>query len=131
MVSEKKSQFWFWRIWSQKKSLGFGFRKLDFGKEKRKITRKTLDQVNSANILFDFFFTPIYYMEESKDCYVDIDVDVGGEEKRRRKRRKIFGEGEYLFFWRRIKTEKEKEENIWRRQIFFYGGEENRRRKRR
>ena len=37
-------------------------------------------------------------MEESKDCYVDIDVDVGGEEKRRRKRRKIFGEGEYLFF---------------------------------
>ena len=42
-------------------------------------------------------------MEESKDCYVDVDVDVdvGGEEKRRRKRRKIFGEGEYLFFWRR------------------------------
>ena len=46
-------------------------------------------------------------MEESKDCYVDVDVDVdvGGEEKRRRKRRKIFGEGEYLFFWRRIKTD--------------------------
>ena len=25
------------------------------------------------------------------------------------------GEGEYLFFWRRGKTEKEKEENIWRK----------------
>ena len=28
---------------------------------------------------------------------------------------KIFGEGEYLFFWRKRKPEKEKEENIWRR----------------
>ena len=36
-----------------KKSLGFGFGKLDFGKEKSKITRKTLDQVNSANIFFE------------------------------------------------------------------------------
>ena len=28
----------------------------------------------------------------------------------------IFGEGDFL--WRRRKTEKEKEENIWRREIF-------------
>ena len=52
-------------------------------------------------------------MEETKDCYVDIDVLF----RRRRKRRKIFRKGEYLFFWRRIKTEKEKEENIWRRSL--------------
>ena len=46
-------------------------------------------------------------MEESKDCNVDIDIDVLF--RRRRKRRKIFGEGEYL----------------------FSGGKENQRRKRR
>ena len=40
----------------------------------------------------------------------DIDVLC----RRRRKRREIFGEGEY-FFWRRRNTEKEKDENIWRR----------------
>ena len=61
----KKSRFWFRRIWSQKKvsvsenfvskkSLGFGLRKLGLGKEKMKITRKKLDQVNSANLLFEF-----------------------------------------------------------------------------
>ena len=44
-----------------------------------------------------------------------VDVDVLF--RRRRKRRKIFGEGEYLFFWRRRKTEKEKEENIWKRSL--------------
>ena len=33
-------------------------------------------------------------MEESNDCYVDIEVLF----RRRRKRRKIFGEGEYHFF---------------------------------
>ena len=27
--------------------------------------------------------------------------------------------GNKVFLWRRIKTEKEKEENIWRRQIYF------------
>ena len=50
-------------------------------------------------------------MEESKDYYIDVDIDVlfRVEEKRRRKRRKIFGEGEYL----------------------FSGGEEKQRRKRR
>ena len=36
-----------------KKSFGFGFGKLDFRKEKSKITRETLGQVNSANILFE------------------------------------------------------------------------------
>ena len=56
-------------------------------------------------------------MEESKVCYVDVAFYSGGEEKRRRKGKKIFGEGEYLFFWRRIKTEKEKEEDIWRRSL--------------
>ena len=50
-------------------------------------------------------------MEESRDYYIDVDIDVlfRVEEKRRRKRRKIFGEGEYL----------------------FSGGEEKQRRKRR
>ena len=71
-----KSWFWFRKIWSRKKvsvsvseilfrkkvsvsenlvlkkSLGFGFGKLDPAKEKIKITRKKLDQVNSANLLF-------------------------------------------------------------------------------
>ena len=37
-----------------KKSLDFGFRKLGLGKEKIKMTRKKLDQVNSANLLFEF-----------------------------------------------------------------------------
>ena len=32
-------------------------------------------------------------MEESKDCYFDVDVLF----RRRKKRRKIFGAGEYLF----------------------------------
>ena len=40
------------KIWSKKKSR-FGFGKLDLGKEKIKITRKKLDQVNSANLLFE------------------------------------------------------------------------------
>ena len=55
-------------------------------------------------------------MEESKDCNVVLDIDVLF--RRRRKRRKIFREGEYLFFWRKRKPEKEKEENIWRRKFF-------------
>ena len=84
-------KFPFRKIWSKKKSLGFGFGKLDSGNEKSKITRKTLDQVNSANILFELWFFLFY--------------SYGGEEKRVRKRRKILGEGEYLFFWRRIKTD--------------------------
>ena len=36
---------------------------------------------------------------------------------RRRKRRKIFGEGKYLFLWRRGKMEKEKGGNIWRKEM--------------
>ena len=51
LVSEKKSRFQ--RIWSRKNSLGFGFGKLDLEKEKIKITREKLDQVNSANLLFE------------------------------------------------------------------------------
>ena len=112
---EEKSRFWFWRIWSRKKSLGFGFvkfglgnkvsvsvsenlvseksfgfgkfglekkvsisenlvsekksisvsknlvsgkksfgfGKLGLGKEKIKVTRKNLDQVNSPSLLFE------------------------------------------------------------------------------
>ena len=52
-------------------------------------------------------------MEESKDCYSDVEVLF----RRRRKRMKIFGEGKYLFFWRRKKTGKEKGETIWRRSL--------------
>ena len=75
---EKKSQFQSQKIWSPKnvsvsvleklvseKSLGFGkfglkkslrfcFGKLVLGKEKLKITREKLDQVNSTNLLFEF-----------------------------------------------------------------------------
>ena len=47
-------------------------------------------------------------MEESKDCYVDINILF----RRRRKRKKIFREGEYLFFWRRKKNRRK------RRKIF-------------
>ena len=36
------------------KSLGFGFGKLGLGKEKIKVTRKNLDQVNSPSLLFEF-----------------------------------------------------------------------------
>ena len=56
-------------------------------------------------------------MEESNDCYVDVDVLFRRRRKTEKKGKKIFGEGEYLFFWRRIKTEKEKEENIWRQSL--------------
>ena len=47
-------------------------------------------------------------MEESRDYYIDVDIDVlfQGEEKWGRR---------ISFFWRRGKTEKEKEENIWRK----------------
>ena len=66
-----------------------------------------------------------------------------------KEKEEVFGEGKYGFSRRRIKTEKEKEENIWRRKISFFaeerekeeniwrrktsfcGGEEKRRRKRR
>ena len=48
----KKSQFQ--KMCSQKISLGFGFGKLFLGKEKNKITRKKLDQVKGANLLFEF-----------------------------------------------------------------------------
>ena len=62
LVSEKGLGFGFGEFVSEKvsvsenlvlkKSLGFGFGKLDPAKEKIKITRKKLDQVNSANLLF-------------------------------------------------------------------------------
>ena len=39
----------------------------------------------------------------------------GGEEKQRRRRRQIFGEGRYHCLWVKRRTEKEKEQNIWRR----------------
>ena len=45
----KKSQFQ--KMCSQKISIGFGFGKLGLGKEKNKITRKKLDQANSASLL--------------------------------------------------------------------------------
>ena len=35
LVSEKKSRFRFWRIWSRKKSPGFGFGKFGLGKKSR------------------------------------------------------------------------------------------------
>ena len=54
-------------------------------------------------------------MEESKDCIVDIIIDILF--RRKRKKRKIFGKGEYLFFWKKRKPQKEKEENIWRRSL--------------
>lgn len=33
-------------------------------------------------------------------------------------------EKENIFLWRRSKAEKEKEENIWRRKLFFVGEKE-------
>ena len=45
------------------KSLGFGFGKLGLGKEKIKVTRKNLDQVNSPSLYLNsnlFCFVPIY-----------------------------------------------------------------------
>ena len=69
-----------------------GFRKLYLRKEKIKMTRKNLHQVNSANlisILIFFCFVPIYKMEESKDCSFNIDILF----RRRKKRGKILGEG--------------------------------------
>ena len=42
---------------------------------------------------------------------------------RKRKRRKIFREGKHICLWRRRKTEKEKEGNIWRRKIYFFAEE--------
>ena len=51
LVLEKK--FWFQKILSQK-NLGFGFKKLGLRKEKIKVTRKNLDQVNSPSLKFEF-----------------------------------------------------------------------------
>ena len=47
---------------------------------------------------------------------------ISPRKERRRKRRKSFGEGrnrKYLF-WRRTPTEKDKEENIWMKNIIFW-----------
>ena len=41
------------------------------------------------------------------------------------KRRDIFGKGKYISLPSRRKSEKENEENIWRRNFLFFGGEEN------
>ena len=60
LVSEKSLGFGFgefglgkrfrpWKIWPRKKNLG-----CCLGKEKIKITRKKLDQVNSANLIFEY-----------------------------------------------------------------------------
>ena len=86
-VSKKKSQFWFRKAWSRKKSFSFCIRefgpgkmfcfrkiwsqkksrfwfwKLGLGKEKIKVTRKNLDQVNSPSLYLNsnlFCFVPIY-----------------------------------------------------------------------
>ena len=65
LVSEKGLGFGFGEFVSEKvsvsenlvlkKSLGFGFGKLDLRKVKIKITRKKLNQVNSTNLLFEFY----------------------------------------------------------------------------
>ena len=47
------------------------------------------------------------------------------EKKDRRRRRQIFGEGRYQCLWMKIKTKKEKEEKIWRRN--FVGRQVDRR----
>ena len=52
-----------------------------------------------------------------------------GKKERRRKRRKIFGE-KICDPWTQKRTEKEKEENIWRKYL-AHGGEDEQRRKRR
>ena len=41
--------------------------------------------------------------------------------EKKKKGEKIFGD-ENIFLCRRIKTDMEKEENIWRRKIYFCGG---------
>ena len=41
--------------------------------------------------------------------------------EKKKKGEKIFGD-ENIFLCRRIKTDMEKEENIWRRKIYFFGG---------
>ena len=46
------------------------------------------------------------------------------------KKKKIFGD-ETFVFCKRIKAEKEKEENIWRKKIFYCGEEEKWRQRRR
>ena len=53
LVSGKKS-FGFRKFGLGKQSLVFSFRKFGLGNEKIKITRKKLDQVDSANLLFEF-----------------------------------------------------------------------------
>ena len=42
--------------------------------------------------------------------------------EKKKKGEKIFGEENIFFLRRRIKTDMEKEENIWRRKIYFCGG---------
>ena len=41
------------------------------------------------------------------------------------KGRNIFGEGKYISLPSRRKSEKENEENIWRKNFLFFGGEGN------
>ena len=48
-----RKKYRFWKVWS-KKSLSFCFGKLVLRKEKLEIAREKLDQVNSANLLFEF-----------------------------------------------------------------------------
>ena len=60
LVSEKSFGFGKFGL---EKSLSFGFGKLGLGKEKIKVTRKNLDQVNSPSLYLNsnlFCFVPIY-----------------------------------------------------------------------
>ena len=73
-------------------------------------------QISYLNYNLFFILFPIYKTEESKDCYVDVDVLF----RRRRKTEKNgkekggkYSERDITFFWRR-KAEREKEENIWK-----------------
>ena len=84
LVSKKSFDFGFrlQKTWSQK-------RKNQNDKKETRPSKQCKSYLNS-NL---FCFVPIYKMEQSKDCYFNIDILF----RRRKKRGKILGEGEYLF----------------------------------
>ena len=96
--SRKKSQFrfgefgpgkkfWFWKICTRKKSVRFGFGKLGLGilglrKEKIKITRKKLDQVNKSPISITIFFVLFLSIKWRKAKTVTLTLTFYPEEKK-------------------------------------------------
>ena len=103
LVSEKSFSFGKFGL---KKSLGFGFGKLGIGKEKIKVTRKNLHQVNSPSLLFEFYSFFVLFLSirwrKAKTATLTLTFYSGGEEKEGK-----YSEKENIFFFLEEKKTRE------------------------